>query len=75
MRTLIDASLARTRTMVTLLLFLLVAGVHTYLTIPKESDPDITIPVIYVSVSHEGISPEDAERSAGSSSRAGASLD
>ncbi len=62
MRTLIDASLARTRTMVTLLLFLLVAGVHTYLTIPKESDPDITIPVIYVSVSHEGISPEDAER-------------
>ncbi|MBV7300004.1 efflux RND transporter permease subunit [Enterovibrio paralichthyis] len=62
MRTLIDASLARTRTMVTLLLFLLVAGINTYLTIPKESDPDITIPVIYVSVSHEGISPADAER-------------
>ncbi|WP_325893879.1 efflux RND transporter permease subunit [Grimontia sp. NTOU-MAR1] len=62
MRTLIDASLARTRTMVTLLLVLLVAGFYTYQTIPKESDPDITIPVIYVSVSHEGISPEDAER-------------
>ncbi|MDD1794183.1 efflux RND transporter permease subunit [Enterovibrio sp. ZSDZ42] len=62
MKTLIDASLARTRTMVTLLLFLFVAGVYTYQTIPKESDPDITIPVIYVSVSHEGISPEDAER-------------
>ncbi|WP_283131392.1 efflux RND transporter permease subunit [Enterovibrio norvegicus] len=62
MRSLIDASLARTRTMVTLLLFLFVAGVYTYQTIPKESDPDITIPVIYVSVGHEGISPEDAER-------------
>ncbi|USH02042.1 efflux RND transporter permease subunit [Grimontia kaedaensis] len=62
MRTLIDASLARTRTMVTLLLVLLIAGFYTYQTIPKESDPDITIPVIYVSVSHEGISPEDAER-------------
>lgn len=62
MRNLIDASLARTRTMITLLLVLLVAGFYTYQTIPKESDPDITIPVIYVSVSHEGISPEDAER-------------
>ncbi|STQ76940.1 efflux RND transporter permease subunit [Grimontia hollisae] len=62
MRNLIDASLARTRTMITLLLVLLVTGFYTYQTIPKESDPDITIPVIYVSVSHEGISPEDAER-------------
>ncbi|MDD1784224.1 efflux RND transporter permease subunit [Enterovibrio sp. ZSDZ35] len=62
MTNLIDASLARTRTMVTLLIFLIVAGFYTYQTIPKESDPDITIPIIYVSVGHEGISPEDAER-------------
>ncbi|SKA43832.1 AcrB/AcrD/AcrF family protein [Enterovibrio nigricans DSM 22720] len=62
MTNLIDASLARTRTMVTLLIFLIVAGFYTYQTIPKESDPDITIPVIYVSVGHEGISSEDAER-------------
>jgi len=59
---LIDAALSRTRTMLTLLVFILVAGVLTYITIPKESSPDITIPIIYVSVSHQGISPGDAER-------------
>ena len=32
------------------------------MTIPKEADPDIAIPIIYVSIGHEGISPEDAER-------------
>lgn len=39
MFTLIDAALSRTRTMLTLLVFILVAGVATYLTIPKESSP------------------------------------
>ena len=59
---LIDAALSRTRTMMVLLLFVLVSGVFTYITIPKESSPDITIPIIYVSVGHQGISPKDAER-------------
>ena len=45
-----------------LLIFLLVAGLSAYINIPKESDPDLNIPVIYVSVNHEGISPEDGER-------------
>lgn len=59
---LIDAALSRTRTMLVLLVFILLAGVGTYVTIPKESSPDITIPIIYVSVGHQGISPSDAER-------------
>jgi multidrug efflux pump len=58
----IDAALSRSRTMVTLLVAILFAGVITYLTIPKESSPDITIPIIYVGVSHQGISPSDSER-------------
>jgi multidrug efflux pump len=33
-----------------------------YTTIPKEAEPDIEIPIIYVSIEHEGISPEDSER-------------
>ncbi|MGR5131250.1 efflux RND transporter permease subunit [Vibrio alfacsensis] len=59
---LIDAALSRARTMLTLLMMILIAGVITYITIPKESSPDITIPIIYVSVGHQGISPTDAER-------------
>ncbi|WP_418113909.1 efflux RND transporter permease subunit [Vibrio scophthalmi] len=62
MFSLIDAALSRTRTMLVLLVFILIAGVITYITIPKESSPDITIPIIYVSVGHQGISPVDSER-------------
>ncbi|MGR5141951.1 efflux RND transporter permease subunit [Photobacterium sp. DNB23_23_1] len=58
----IDAAINRSRTMLTLLVLILLAGVITYRIIPKESNPDITIPVIYVSVGHQGISPVDAER-------------
>ncbi|CAK1875378.1 efflux RND transporter permease subunit [Vibrio crassostreae] len=62
MYSIIDAALSRARTMLSLLSLILVAGVITYITIPKESSPDITIPIIYVSVGHQGISPTDAER-------------
>ena len=62
MLAIINAALSRARTMLMLLVLLLVAGVSTYIVIPKESNPDITIPIIYVSMSHQGISPEDSER-------------
>ena len=58
----IEAALSRSRTVIALLLFLLIAGMSAYINIPKESNPDIDIPIIYVTMSHEGISPEDAER-------------
>ena len=59
---LIDHALTHSRTVLSTLVLLLIAGSVAYVTIPKESDPDINIPIIYVSLSHEGISPEDAER-------------
>ena len=58
----IDTILSRQRTVLLSLIFLLGAGAYAYLVIPKESDPDIQIPIIYVSMYMEGISPEDAER-------------
>lgn len=58
----IDAALNRSRTVLGMLVFILVAGTLAYITIPKEADPDINIPIIYVSMTHDGISPEDAER-------------
>jgi multidrug efflux pump len=62
MTTIIDASIERSRPVLLILCLILVAGTVSYITIPKEADPDIAIPIIYVSISHEGISPEDAER-------------
>mgnify|MGYP003667392136 CR=1 FL=1 len=62
MNALIEAALGRRPTIVLTFIVLLIAGFYAYVTIPKESNPDINIPVIYVSMSHEGISPDDAER-------------
>jgi len=62
MLSLIDGALTRTRSVLMLFVLLLTSGIITYINIAKESNPDITIPVIYVSMIHDGVSPEDAER-------------
>ena len=62
MNRIIDAAVARARPILLLLALVLVAGSVAYVTIPKESDPDVAIPIVYVLIPHEGISPEDAER-------------
>lgn len=62
MRTLIHAAMDRSRTTLLLLAFLILGGLAAFITIPKEANPDVTIPTIYVSVTLEGISPEDGER-------------
>ncbi|HZD25057.1 MAG TPA: efflux RND transporter permease subunit, partial [Alphaproteobacteria bacterium] len=62
MNAIIDAAVHHARTVIAVLVLLLIAGVVAYVTIAKEANPDINIPIIYVSMTHEGISPEDAER-------------
>lgn len=62
MLSLIDAALTRTRSVLMVFVLLLISGAITYANIAKESNPDITIPNIYISIVHDGISPEDAER-------------
>jgi len=44
-----------------LLILFVVLGVRAYVTIPKESAPDITIPNILVITTYPGVSPEDVE--------------
>src|ERR1700754_3779134 len=62
MSKLIDYAISHARLTIALLVFLLLAGFVAYLTIPKEAEPDVKIPIIYVQLSQRGISPEDAER-------------
>jgi multidrug efflux pump len=62
MNSLISGALNHSRTVLMVFVLLLISGVATYSNIPKESNPDVPIPVIYVSIVHDGISPEDAER-------------
>src|SRR5436305_14855212 len=58
----IDYAIEHARLTIATLLFLLAAGFSAYLTIPKEAEPDVRIPIIYVQLSQRGISPEDCER-------------
>src|SRR6266700_433593 len=58
----IDYAISHARLTIATLIFLLLAGLVAYVTIPKEAEPDVKIPIIYVQLSQRGISPEDSER-------------
>jgi multidrug efflux pump len=58
----VDYAINHSRLTIAALAFLLIAGLVAYLTIPKEAEPDVKIPIIYTLLSQRGISPEDAER-------------
>lgn len=62
MEALIRAAMGRSRATLLALFCLFIGGIAAYATIPKEANPDVTIPIIYVSMSLEGISPDDGER-------------
>ena len=56
-----DVSINRSTTVLVLLLLILVAGVFSYMSLPRESNPEVVIPYITVSVPYEGVAPEDIE--------------
>ena len=58
----VKLAIRNSRLTISVLFFLLIAGAVSYMSIPKEAEPDVAIPIIYVSLSYQGISPEDSER-------------
>ncbi len=62
MNRIIDAALHRSRTTLSFLFLIIITGIVSYITLPREADPDVSFPMIMVQVFHEGISPEDGER-------------
>lgn len=58
----VDYAISHARLTLAVLAFLLIAGAMSYMAIPKEAEPDVKVPIIYVNVFQRGISPEDAER-------------
>ncbi len=58
----VGTAIDRSRTTLSILTVILLAGWVSYLSIPIEANPDVQVPIIIVTVPHEGISPEDAER-------------
>ncbi len=62
MNHLIELAIKSYRVVFMILAFIVIAGSIAYVSIPKESSPDVQVPIIYVSMFLEGVSPEDAER-------------
>ncbi|AMV71785.1 RND family efflux pump [Desulfuromonas sp. DDH964] len=56
-----NAAIGHRSTVFTLMFFAIVAGLYSYLTLPRESTPDITIPYVLVVTSYEGVAPADIE--------------
>jgi CzcA family heavy metal efflux pump len=56
-----QAALKRQVTVLALLILIVIAGLYSYLTLPRESFPDITIPYVFVTTTYEGVAPEDME--------------
>jgi len=56
-----DIAIKHRMTVFVLMLIILIVGTYSYLTLPREAAPVITIPSIVVSTGYEGVSPADIE--------------
>ena len=62
MTSMIDWATDRARMILVFVIMSLVAGILAYTSLPKEGEPDIDIPALFVSVPFPGISAEDSEK-------------
>jgi multidrug efflux pump len=58
-----DTAIKNRISVVVLAIIILVVGTYSYMTLPRESDPDITIPHVFVSTDYRGVSAGDIETS------------
>ena len=56
-----NAALKNRTTVLVIAVLIIVGGAYSYVTLPRESFPDVEVPYIVVSTSYEGVSPEDIE--------------
>lgn len=56
-----DAAISRRSTVFAFMIIIFIAGLFSYVTLPRESEPDITIPIIMVQTTYEGAASEDVE--------------
>ncbi len=61
MKNIIDWASERARMVLFFVVLSLIAGFYSYFNLPKEGEPDIEIPVVFISVPFQGISAEDSE--------------
>ena len=58
-----DSAVRQRISVMVLAVIIFVFGVYCYQNLPREADPDITIPFVFVSTDYKGVSPVDIETS------------
>ncbi len=58
----VDWAAARARMVIAFIVLSLVVGGYAYVALPKEGEPDIEIPALFISVPFQGISAADSEK-------------
>jgi multidrug efflux pump len=56
-----DTAVKNNTTVLVLAVLLIIFGVYCYQALPRESEPDITIPNVFISTEYKGVSPTDME--------------
>ncbi|MAC17849.1 MAG: copper transporter [Flavobacteriales bacterium] len=56
------ASIRNRTTVGVLIVIILLAGVSSYITVPKESFPEVSVPEVYIGTAYPGNSPSDIEK-------------
>ena len=62
MNSFINAFFSRPYAVLLALIIIVIFGSSSFVQMPKEATPDIDIPMAYISVGYEGITPTDAEK-------------
>ena len=58
-----DTAVKKSTSVVVLAILLIVFGVFSYIDLPRENEPDVTIPYVFVSTDYRGVSASDIETS------------
>lgn len=56
-----NTAVKNSTTVYVLAILLIIFGVYCYQALPRESEPDITIPNVFISTDYKGVSPTDIE--------------
>jgi len=56
-----DTAVKNSTTVYVLALLLIIFGIYSYQALPRESEPDITIPNVFISTEYKGVSSTDIE--------------
>ena len=58
---LVDTAVKNSISVLVLAVLILVFGTYCYLELPRENEPDITIPNVFISTNYRGVSSADME--------------